>query len=109
MDKLYVALAALGGGLAAALLGWLESKERFDGRKFGGSAVRSLVAAFAFAAGYALIDQAGLPDLLYAFLGGAGVDVIGNRIAGRLGNGSFPLPPGNKVEPAASVPSGKEA
>jgi hypothetical protein len=31
-------------------------------------------------------------DLLYAFLGSAGVDVIGNRIAGKLGNGSFPLP-----------------
>jgi hypothetical protein len=35
-------------------------------------------------------------DLLYAFLGGAGVDVLGNRIAGKLGNGSFPLPSGSK-------------
>ena len=30
-------------------------------------------------------------DLFYAFLGGAGVDAIGNRIAGKLGYGSFPL------------------
>ena len=30
-------------------------------------------------------------DLVYAFLGGAGVDVIGNRISGSLGNGNFPL------------------
>jgi hypothetical protein len=31
---------------------------------------------------------------LAAFLGGAGVDVIGNRIAGKAGNGSFPIPSG---------------
>jgi len=30
-------------------------------------------------------------DLFYAFLGGAGVDAIGNRIAAKLGDGSFPL------------------
>ncbi len=91
MEKLYVALAALIGGLAAAVLGWIESKEPFEGRKFGGSAVRALVAAAVFAAGYELYGRAGVLDLLYAFLGGAGVDVLGNRLAGKLGNGSFPM------------------
>ena len=91
MNTLYIAMAALLGGVAAALLGWLESGDAFSPRKFGGSLIRSLVAAAIFAAGYQISGSAGVIDLLYAFLGGAGVDVIGNRISGKLGNGSFPL------------------
>lgn len=91
MDGLYVALAALLGGLAAAYAGYLDSHETFDPRKFGGSAIRALFAAVLFAAGHTLLGPAGIMDLFYAFLGGAGVDVLGNRIAGKLGNGSFPL------------------
>jgi len=91
MDRLYIALAALLGGLVAALLGWLGSGEPFNPRKFGGSGIRALIAAVIFAVGYQLANSVTLPDLFYAFLGGAGVDVLGNRIAGKLGNGSFPL------------------
>jgi hypothetical protein len=94
MDKLWVAIAALIGGLVSAGLGWLESKEPFDPRKFGGSAIRSLVAALIFVVGYSFSDSIGVLDLFYAFLGGAGVDVIGNRISAKAGNGSFPLPSG---------------
>ena len=92
MDRLYISLAAVLGGLAVALLGWLESNETFNIRKFGGSVIRALIAGAIFAAGYELSDTVGLLDLFYAFLGGAGVDVIGNRLAGKFGNGSFPLP-----------------
>ena len=92
MERLYIALVALSGGLAAALLGWLESNEPFSPRKFGGSVIRSLVAGIVFAIGYHLSGPVGIIDLFYAFLGGAGVDVIANRVAGKLGNGSFPLP-----------------
>ncbi len=92
MDRLLVGLLALAGGLAAALVGWIESKEAFDGRKFGGSAIRALLAAVVFAAGYQLSNGINTLDLFYAFLGGAGVDVLGNRIAGSFGNSSFPLP-----------------
>ena len=91
MNVFYIALAALLGGIVTALLGWLESGEPFNPRKFGGSLIRSLIAAAIFAAGYQLSAGVGIIDLLYAFLGGAGVDVIGNRISGKLGNGSFPL------------------
>ena len=91
MKVTYIALAALLGGIVAALLGWLESGEPFSPRKFGGSLIRSLIAAAVFAAGYQVSGGVGIIDLLYAFLGGAGVDVIGNRISGKLGNGSFPL------------------
>jgi len=91
MERFYIALLAFSGGLASALTGWFESQEKFDWRKFGGSAIRALVAAAVFAAGYEVSGSLGVMDLFYAFLGGAGVDVLGNRIAGRLGNGSFPL------------------
>ena len=92
MDMLYIALAALLGGLVAALLGWLEGGEPFSPRKFGGSVIRALIAGIIFAGGYQLSGSVRILDLFYAFLGGAGVDVIGNRISGKLGNGSFPLP-----------------
>jgi hypothetical protein len=94
MDKLWVAIAALIGGLVAAGLGWLESREPFDSRKFGGSVIRSLLAGVIFVVGYSFGGSIGILDLFYAFLGGAGVDVIGNRIGGSAGNGSFPLPSG---------------
>ena len=96
MDRLYIALAGLSGGLVAALLGWLESGEPFNPRKFGGSGIRVLIAGIIFAVGYQLSGPLGISDLFYAFLGGAGVDVLGNRIAGKFGNGSFPLPPGGE-------------
>ena len=90
MSAIYIALAALLGGVVNALLGWLECSDSFSPRKFGGSVIRSLIAGAVFAAGYQS-GSVGAIDLLYAFLGGAGVDVIGNRISGKLGNGSFPL------------------
>ena len=80
MARLYVALLALAGGLCAALLGWLESGQPFDRRQFSGSALRSLMAAVIFAAGYQLSQgRLSVLDLFYAFLGGAGVDVLGKR------------------------------
>ncbi len=107
MDKLYVALAATVGGLVTALLGWLDSNEPFDGRKFGSSAIRAFIAGGVFAAGYEPSGSIGILDLLFAFLGGAGVDVLGNRIASKFGNGSFPLP-SNSTEAETSLPEKKD-
>ncbi len=101
MEKVYVALAALLGGIIAAALGWLESKEAFDVRKFGGSIIRSLIAGVVLALGSSLAGPVDVAALLYAFLGGAGVDVIGNRLSGNFGNGSFPMtqkPPADAEE-----------
>jgi len=99
MDRLYVALAALLGGLAAALAGWLDSNEPFNPRKFGGSAIRALIAAIIFAVGYHLQGSVNILDAFYAFLGGAGVDVLGNRAAGKFGWPTFPLPSGTNKTP----------
>jgi UDP-N-acetylmuramyl pentapeptide phosphotransferase/UDP-N-acetylglucosamine-1-phosphate transferase len=97
MDRVYILLAALIGGLVVALLGWCDSNEPFDPRKFGGSAIRAAIAAVIFAVGYHLSGPVGILDLFYAFLGGAGVDALGNRLAGKFGNGSFPLPARKKT------------
>jgi len=77
MNLLWIAIAALGGGITSSLLGWLDSKEHFDPRKFLASVVRSLIATALFASGYALINGVTPMDIIVAFCGGAGVDVIG--------------------------------
>jgi len=91
MERLYMALAALFGGIVAAGLGWLESGEAFDLRKFGGSVVRSALAGVVISLGSGVAGPVDVAVLFYSFLGGAGVDVIGNRLSGNFGNGSFPM------------------
>ena len=81
---LYVALAAFGGGIVAAILGWLDSGEVFIGRKFASSVLRALVAGGVFAIGYQLAGAVSTMDIMVAFVGGAGVDVLGNRISGSI-------------------------
>lgn len=92
MDIIYLALAATAGGIVLALLGFLDSKEPFDPRKFGASALRALIAGVFYAVGLKLAGQFSAIDLLWAFLTGTGVEVAVNRIAGALGNPTFPLP-----------------
>ena len=85
MPILSVSLAALVGGIVASLLGWLDSGTPFVGRKFASSVLRALVAAVAFAAGYTLLGPyVTALDIAAAFLAGAGVDVLGNRLAGAI-------------------------
>ena len=84
MNKLCLVLLALAGGVLIGLLGYFQSHEPFDKRKFGASVVRALT----FGAIYTL---GGGTDQLAAFLTGLAGDVVINRVAGRFGVGSFPL------------------
>lgn len=81
-EFVYLIIAALAGGLFAAVLGWAGSDEPFDAKKFFSSVLRSILAAL----GAVFIFQDVSPitgwTYLTAFLLGAGVDVIGHRIAG---------------------------
>ena len=79
-----VAISSAAGSLASGLLGWLDAGGSFDRRKFAGNVIRSLVAGMSFALGQALTDYTGIALYFYAFLGGAGVDVILNRAQARL-------------------------
>lgn len=81
----YLATAAFAGGIVAALLGWLDSGQTFAPRKFLSSVLRALVAAAVFAVGYTITPElAGILGIITAFLAGAGVDVIGNRLSGSI-------------------------
>jgi len=84
MDIIYIAVAAFVGGIVSSLLGWFDSQEPFAPRKFGASLVRALVAGIGFAAAYHYTNGLTPIDLALAFLGGAGVDVLGNRISGSI-------------------------
>lgn len=84
MDVIWIAVCAFLGGIVAALLGWLETQESFVARKFAASIVRALVAGIAFAVAYQFANGLSVIDLLLAFLGGAGIDAIGNRAAGAI-------------------------
>ena len=85
MEILFVAGAAFLGGIVSALLGWTESTEPFNPKKFGSSIIRSIVAAAGVAAAfdYGGGVAAGI-GLLIAFLAGVGVDAGGNKIAGAI-------------------------
>ena len=81
---IFVALAAFGGGLLSALLGWLDSKEPFDGRKFSKSVGVALLTALGFAVGYSFADGVGTKDIFLAVLGGASADSLTNRLVGAI-------------------------
>lgn len=92
MDRLWLALFAWGGGLLVALLGWLDSKEFFDIRKFGASIIRALLPALVWAASYTLNGPLSWPVILAAIGSGPTFDSVVSKIAGALnGNGSWPL------------------
>ena len=84
MNVIWIAVSAFTGGIVAALLGWLESKEPFDARKFSASIARALLAAVAFAVGYHYANSITPIDIGIAFCGGAGIDVLGNRVSGAI-------------------------
>ena len=82
LNLVWVALAAFLGGCLSATLGWLDSKEPFDGRKFGRSVGFALLSGIGFAIGYSFADGIGIKDLFLAFQSGAGWDSITNRALG---------------------------
>ena len=84
MELIIIFAAAFIGGVANALLGWRDSQVPFARGKFVASVIRALVAGVVFAISYSYGDGISIIDIGVAFLGGAGVDVIGNRVAGVL-------------------------
>lgn len=81
---LYVAVAAFAGGCLSALLGWLDSREPFNPRKFARSIGAALISGIGFALAYQSGETVTLRDILIAILGGSGVDVLSNRALGAL-------------------------
>jgi len=84
MDVTLIAIAAFIGGAMASLLGYLEKSGPFNVKKFLASMVRSVFAAAGFAAAFNYAEAITAISFITAFLGGAGVDVLGNRISGAM-------------------------
>lgn len=79
-----IGLAAFLGGVVTALLGWTESNQPFDAKKFMSSVIRALIAGVGIAAAFDYGGSIGPLSYFIAFLAGAGVDVGGNRVAGAI-------------------------
>ena len=82
---LLIGLAAFGGAILSALLGWADSKEPFDTRKF----LKSIIAGIFTGAGVAVSftvseNPPGIRDYILAFITGSGTDVLSNRVMGAL-------------------------
>ena len=85
MEVLYVSLSAFGGGIIAGLLGWFKTGEDFSARVFAPTVLRALLAGGALALTYTFVGEvATVADMVVAFMAGAGVDVVGHRIAGSI-------------------------
>lgn len=79
-----IALAAFGGGILGALLGFFDAHEAFDWRKFGKSVIVAILAGIGFALAYPFVDGIGIRDILLAIASGAGADSVVNRLTGTL-------------------------
>ena len=79
IEIMLLVLCAFGGGVLVAYLGWLESGEPFDDRKFFASVGRAIVAGVVTAFLFQGVEAVDLWTYLTAFLLGAGVDVLGHR------------------------------
>ena len=84
MNIIYIAIAAFIGGIVSALLGWLDSAEPFEVRKFSASIVRALIAGLGIAAAYSYVNSITVLDIVICFLAGAGFDAGVNRISGAI-------------------------
>jgi hypothetical protein len=86
IQPIYIGLAAFFGGILSAVLGWFDSQELFSWRKFGKSAIFSLLSGIGFAVGYSYSSSIGILDIFTAILGGAGFDALSNRVVGNVSN-----------------------
>lgn len=85
MEFTYTSLAALAGGLAAGVFGYLSSGAPFTAHKFFPTFLRSIAAGGAVAVAYSTATGVStIADLAMAFAAGAGVDVLGHRLAGTI-------------------------
>ncbi len=74
MSFLWIALAVAIGGVVKGLIGWSRSQDPFDGRKFIGTALTTVIASVAVAIAYSNVIIVSIPDVALAFLAGVGAD-----------------------------------
>lgn len=84
LQILAISLLSVLGAVTTATLGWLESDEPFNPRKYVASLLRATIAGLITALGFSTVTTIDAWDYIVAYLAGAGVDVFGHRIAGNL-------------------------
>ena len=82
--QLILVLLSVVGAIIAAVLGWVESGEPFDQRKFLASVFRAVLAGLFAALVFQDIENITLWTFVVALLYGAGFDVLGHRAAGAI-------------------------
>jgi len=88
MDPQHILIIlTVAGALAVAVLGWIESGEDFDVRKFGASVGRAIIGGLLAALIFEGTTEPTIWTYVTAFLIGAGVDVAGHRLSGAIGFG----------------------
>lgn len=91
LELLVLLMLAAAGAITNALLGWAESGQSFDARKFIPSLIRAGISAIVVFLGTIVVDVESVTIIMYvgAFLSGMGIDTAGNRIAGIFGKQKF--------------------
>ena len=86
IELLLLLIVAMFGAIISAILGWAESGEDFNARKFVPSLFRTAIAAAAVFVGTSYVDIGSVTLMIYilVFLAGMGIDSGGNRLAGAL-------------------------
>lgn len=72
------------GAISVAILGWIESGENFDNRKFAASVVRAILGGLISALIFQGTKDPNIWTYVSAILVGAGIDVSGHRLSGAI-------------------------
>jgi len=80
--QIILIVLTVAGALAVAFLGWIESGELFDFRKFGASVGRAIIGGLLAALIFEGTTDPTTWTYITAFLIGAGIDVTGHRLSG---------------------------
>ena len=84
---IYIALAGFGGALVSGLLGYLKVHSNFSFHKLLPTILRAFISGGVLAIGvnslYYGVENFWM-TMICAFLVGAGVDVVGHRVAGAI-------------------------
>lgn len=80
--QIILILVTVFGAICAAVLGWAESGEIFNPRKFAASIGRAIIAGLLSSLLFQGVTEITIWLFVLALLTGAGVDVVGHRGAG---------------------------
>ena len=86
MGIIWIALAGFCGAITLSMLGWLNSGEAFEPRKFIGSLLTAVITAITIATTVGYTEDATLIEIFMAFLMGAGADASRKAVSDAIRN-----------------------